>query len=128
MPVKEGILMIRVDSVPMNFYESKSSSSCDIQISTHWLSCVQYAHRPSITPHITDTYNLHSLIGSLQKKIETKVNTIFENLLEKLKERSLTTKQTFRKLLGHKIYVINKEHTEEEGTLKYLLNRTLGKP
>lgn len=41
---------------------------------------------------------------------------------------SLTSKQTFKKFLDHKIYVINKEHIEEEGILKYLLNITPGKP
>ena len=45
---------------------------------------------------------------------KAKVDTAFEKLPENLKEGSLTSKETFRKFLDHKIWVIKKEHREEE--------------
>lgn len=57
---------------------------------------------------------------------KAKVDTTFEKLPENLREGSLTSKETFRKFLDNKIWVIKKEHREEEA-LKYLQNLTIEK-
>lgn len=66
---------------------------------------------------MTHAYNLPLFVVPLQNWLtsaKAKVDTAFEKLPENLKEGSLTSKETFRKFLDHKIWVIKKEHREEE--------------